>query len=52
MQRDVSPVTTDLEPRDYRASALAFYGFAFIIAIDIGLIAAVNPDRACLAQGS
>jgi hypothetical protein len=31
--------------RDYRRSALAFFAFAGLIAVDIVLVAAFNPDR-------
>jgi hypothetical protein len=45
MQQDASPVIADLEQRPYSASALAFYGLAIIVAIDIALAGTFNPDR-------
>jgi hypothetical protein len=45
MQRIPSPVIADVAARDYRTSAIAFYGYALIVAIDIALAAALNPDR-------
>jgi hypothetical protein len=45
MQRDDSPVITDLDQRPKSASVLAFYGFAIIVAIDIALAGTFNPDH-------
>ena len=45
LQRNPSQVIDEVRRRDFRASALAFYGFAVIVAIDIALAAAFNPDR-------